>query len=112
MLQLNHLRPTQTLLKLVDKSVIIPTGSLDDVTITLASWEYLVDFLEIHSKSSKHDHPVVLGQPWLAITDAFISCRAEEMTISNGIHSQKLILFSPACCNLGMHPYLSSLISL
>jgi hypothetical protein len=50
-LQLNHLRPTQTLLELADKSVINPRGSLDDVMITLYSREYPVDFLEIHSKS-------------------------------------------------------------
>jgi hypothetical protein len=95
-MQLNHLRPTQTLLELADKSVINPTGSLDDVTVTLASWEYPVDFLVIHPKSSKPRHPVVLGRPWLATVDAFISCRSGEMTISNGTHSQKLILFPPA----------------
>jgi hypothetical protein len=39
---------------------------------------------------------VVLGHPWLATTDAFISCRSSEMTISNGTHSQKLVLFPPA----------------
>jgi hypothetical protein len=61
MMQLNHLIPTKTLLELADKSVISPTGSLDDVTITLASWEYSVDFLVIHAKSSKPEHAVVLG---------------------------------------------------
>jgi hypothetical protein len=83
------------LLELVDKSVIGPTGRLDDVTITLAYWEYPVYFLVIHSKSSKPGHPVVLSQPWLAIADAFISCQSREMTFSNGTHSQKLILFPP-----------------
>jgi hypothetical protein len=39
---------------------------------------------------------VVLGCPWLATTDAFISYRSSEMTISNGTHSQKLALFPPA----------------
>jgi hypothetical protein len=83
-------------LELADKSVISPTGSLDDVTVTLASWEYLVDFLVIHPKSSKPGHPVVLGRPWLATADAFIGCRSGEMTISNGTHSQNLTLFPPA----------------
>jgi hypothetical protein len=39
-LQLDHLRPTQTLLDLVDKSIITPARSLDDIKVTLASWEY------------------------------------------------------------------------
>jgi len=95
-LQLNHLIPMHTLLELADKSVISPAGSLDDVTITLASWEYLVDFLVIHPKSFKPRHPVVLAQPWLATVDAFISCLSKEMTISNDIQSQKIIIFLPA----------------
>jgi hypothetical protein len=95
-LQINQLRLAQTMIELADKSVIIPAGSLDDVTITQA-WEYPVDFLVIYSKSSsKPGHPMVLGHPWLATVDAFISCRSGEMTIPNGTHSQKFILFSPA----------------
>ena len=39
---------------------------------------------------------MVLGHPWLAIENAFINCRSGEMTISNGTHSQKLVLFPPA----------------
>ena len=38
----------------------------------------------------------MLGRPWLATVDAFICCRSWEMTISNGTHSQKLILFPPS----------------
>jgi hypothetical protein len=95
-LQINQLRPTQTMIELADKSVISLARSLDDVTITLASWEYPIDFLVIYSKSSsKLGHLVVLGHPWLATTDAFISCQAGEMTICNDTHRQKLVLFPP-----------------
>jgi hypothetical protein len=95
-LQLDHLRPTQTLLELADKSVITPAGSLDDIIVTLVSWEYPMDFLVIHPKSPKPGHPVVLSRPWLATADAFISCRSGEMIISNGTQCQKLIIFPPA----------------
>jgi hypothetical protein len=65
------------MIELEDKSVISHAGSLDDVIVTLASWEHLIDFLVIYSKSSsKPGHPVVLGCPWLATTYAFISCRS------------------------------------
>jgi hypothetical protein len=60
-LQLDHLRPTQTLLELEDKLVITLIRILDDITVTLASWEYSVDFLVIHPKSPKLGHLVVLG---------------------------------------------------
>jgi hypothetical protein len=38
----------------------------------------------------------VIVQLWLATSDALISCRSGEMTISNGTHSQKLVLFLPS----------------
>jgi hypothetical protein len=63
-LQINQLRPTQTMIELAEKSVISPARSLDDIIVTLASWEYPVEFLVIYSKSSsKPGHPVVLGCP-------------------------------------------------
>jgi hypothetical protein len=96
-LQINQLRPTKTMIEFIDKSVISPAGNLNDVTVTLASWEYPLDFLVIYYKSSsKRGHPMVLGCPWLATADAFISCQSGEMTISNGTHSQELVVFPPA----------------
>jgi hypothetical protein len=55
-----------------------------------------MDFLVIHPKSSNPGHLVVLGRPFLATVDAFISCQYREMTISNGTQSQKIILFPPS----------------
>jgi hypothetical protein len=90
------LRPTPTILELVDKTRVIPEGILDDVMVTLASWEYPVDFLVIHSKDPTKGHPVILGRPWLATTNAFIGCREGEMTISNGLSIQKLTIYPRA----------------
>jgi hypothetical protein len=41
------LRPTPTILELADKTRVIPEGILDDIMVTLASWEYPVYFLVI-----------------------------------------------------------------
>jgi hypothetical protein len=79
------LRPTPTILELADKTRVIPEGILDDIIVTLASWEYLVYFLVIHSKDPTKGHPIILGIPWLAIANAFIGCREGEITISNGL---------------------------
>ena len=35
---------------------------------------------------------MILGRPWLAIADAYISCRNGEMIISNGVATKKLTL--------------------
>jgi hypothetical protein len=48
-------------MELAEKLVITPAGSLDNITVTLASWEYPIDFLVIHPNSSKTAHPVVLS---------------------------------------------------
>ena len=37
---------------------------------------------------------MILGRPWLATTDAYISCRKGEKTISNGLSTKKFILHS------------------
>jgi hypothetical protein len=38
---------------------------------------------------------MILGRPWLATTDAYISCRKGEMIISNGMDTNKITLHSP-----------------
>jgi hypothetical protein len=75
------LRPTPTILELADKTRVIPEGILDDIMVTLTSWEYPVGFLVIHSKDNTKGHPVILGRPWLATTNSFIDCREGEITI-------------------------------
>jgi hypothetical protein len=83
-------------LELANKTRVIPEGILDDVMVTLASWEYLVYFLVIHSKDPTRGHLVILGRPWLATTNAFIGCREGEMTISNDLSIQKLTIYPPS----------------
>jgi hypothetical protein len=97
------LRPTPTILELSDKTKVILEGIFDDIIVTLASWEYPIDFLVIHSKDPTKGHLVILGIPWLAIANAFIGCREGEMTISNGLSIQKLTIYPPT------HPIMENL---
>jgi hypothetical protein len=97
LLQLSQfLRPTPTVLELADRTTIKPAGVLNDILVTLDSWEYPVNFMIIHSKDPTKGHLIILGRPWLAMANAFIGCRGGDMFISNGISSQKLTLFPPA----------------
>jgi hypothetical protein len=89
------LQPTPTILELAYKTRVIPEGILDDIMVTLSSWEYPIYFLIIHSKDPTKGHPVILGRPWLATTNAFIGCREGEMTISNDLSIQKLTIYPP-----------------
>jgi hypothetical protein len=47
-------------------------------------------------KNNLGGHPLILGRPWLATTDAFISCRSGDMFISDGSSTKKFTLYPPA----------------
>jgi hypothetical protein len=64
LLQLSQfLHPSPTVLELADRTTIKPPGVLNDILVTLASWEYPIDFMIIHSKDPTKGHPIILGRP-------------------------------------------------
>jgi len=101
-LGLHGLRPTPTVLELVDRSRVKPEGMIEDVVITVASWNYLADFLILQTKSNLGGHPLILGRPWLATADAYIRCRSGSMVISDGQATKHLNLYPPS------KPYMGS----
>jgi hypothetical protein len=50
----------------------------------------------LQTKTKLGGHPLILGRPWLATADAFISCRSGSMTISNGQETKQLTLYPHA----------------
>jgi hypothetical protein len=76
-LNICNLRPTPTILEMTDRSRVKLEGVVDDVIVSLDSWEYHVDFVVLQPKSNLGGHPLILGRPWLATIDALISCRSE-----------------------------------
>jgi hypothetical protein len=57
-LNLCNLRPTPTALELADRSKIKPEGVLEDIIVSLDSWEYLVDFMVLQPKSNLGGAPL------------------------------------------------------
>jgi hypothetical protein len=53
--------PTPTVLELVDCSTIRLEGVINDLVISVDSWEYLDDFVVLQPKSSLGGHPLILG---------------------------------------------------
>ena len=90
------LRPTSSILELADRTTVKPVGVLDDIIVLVASWEYPIDFMVVESKDPSKRNPIILGRPWLATANDFIGCRDGEMTISNGLSKQIIILYPPA----------------
>ena len=52
-----------------------PARVLDDSIVSVASWEYPVDFSILESKDPSKGNLIILGRPWLATANAFIGCR-------------------------------------
>lgn len=92
-LNILKIQPTPTMFELADRSKIKSEGVLDDETVSIESWEYLVDFYILQPKSTSGGHPIVLGRPWLATVDAFIGCRSGTMYISRGESVKQIKLY-------------------
>eukprot|EP00253_Pinus_taeda_P005658 PITA_05658 len=95
-LHLNNIRSTSTILELADRSKVVLEGILEDIIVSLDSWEYPVDFLILQPKANLGGHPLILGRPWLATADAFIGCRLGSMIISHGDERKHIALYPPA----------------
>eukprot|EP00253_Pinus_taeda_P025356 PITA_25356 len=87
--------PTSTMLELADRSVVRPEGILHDVMVSVHSWEYPTNFLIINPKTRLDGHPLILGRPWLATANAYISCRQGNMIITKGADIKNLVLVVP-----------------
>ena len=69
---LAELQPLFIELSLADGSVRRPHGVVEDVTVKVENYYFLVDFLIMDMKSTKDftDSPIILGRPFLATAKA------------------------------------------
>jgi hypothetical protein len=61
MIRLNlqgFLRNTPTVLQLEDRSTVKPKGMLEDIIISIDSYEYPTDFLVLQPKSQSNEYPL------------------------------------------------------
>ena len=76
-LGLGELNPTNITLSLVDRSVKIPKGIVDDVLVKLDKFYYPVDFVVLDTEpvaEGTNQVPIILGRPFLATSNAIINC--------------------------------------
>jgi len=60
-LDLNNIRSTTTILELADRSKVILERILEDIIVSLDSWEYPVDFLILQLKTNLGGNTLILG---------------------------------------------------
>ena len=95
-LGLGELKPTNITLSLVDRSVKIPKGIVEDVLVNVDNFYYPVDFLVLDTEpmaESTHQVPIILGRPFLATTNAIINCRNGVMQLTFGNMTLELNIF-------------------
>ena len=90
------LRKTTIVLQLENMSTVDPEGVVEDMMVSIDSWEYPIDFLDLQPKTKFDGYPLILGRSWLATVDAYISCKDGNMTIKNGHMSKQLVLYPPS----------------
>ena len=95
-LGLGELKPTSITLSLVDRSIKITKGTIEDVLIQVDRFYYPVDFVVLDTEpvavGSNHV-PIILGRPFLATSNAIINCRNGVMQLTFGNMTLELNIF-------------------
>ena len=95
-LGLGELKPTTITLSLVDRSVKIFKGIIEDVLVQVDKFYYLVDFVVLDTEPvavGANYVPIILGRPFLATSNAIINCRNGVMQFTFGNMTLGLNIF-------------------
>ncbi|KAL6347466.1 hypothetical protein AAG906_025711 [Vitis piasezkii] len=102
---LGGLKPTTITLSLVDRSVKIPRGVIEDVLVQVDKFYYPVDFVVLDTDPTVKEAnyvPIILGRPFLATSNAIINCRNGVMQLTFGNMTLELNIFH--LCKRHLHP--------
>ena len=86
-LGLGELKPTSITLSLVDRSVKIPRGIIEDLLVQVDNFYYPIDFVVLDTDPVVKETnyvPIILGRPFLATSNAIINCRNGLMQLTFG----------------------------
>ena len=95
-LGLGELKPTNITLSLVDRSMKIPKGIVEDVFVKVDKFYYPVDFVVLDTEpvaEGINQVPIILGRPFLATSNAIINCHNGVMQLSFGNMTLELNIF-------------------
>jgi len=91
------LKPTKTVLQLVDHSTRISRGMVEDVLSKGGEFVFLVDFVVLETEvvvCPKNKIPIILGQPFLFTSNALINCRDGKRKLNFGNITMELNVFN------------------
>jgi len=95
-LNLGELKPTSVTLLLVDRSVKVPRGIVEDVLVQVDKFIYPVDFIVLDTQPVEACNiiPVILGRLFLATFNALINYRNGLMKVSFGNMTLEMNIFN------------------
>jgi hypothetical protein len=95
-LNLGELKPTFVTLLLIDRSVKVPRGIVEDVLVQVDKFIYPVDFivLDIQHVEACNSFPVILERPLFATSNALINCKNGLMMLSFGNMTYEMNIFN------------------
>jgi len=77
-LGIRELKLTKTILQLADRSTRVPIGMVEDVLIKVREFIFLVNCVVLYTEvvvGLQNEILIILDQPFLVISNAFINCR-------------------------------------
>ena len=95
-LGLGELKPTTIILSLVDRSIKIPKGTVEDVLVQVDRFYYPVDFVVLDTEPvavGASYVPIILRRPFLATSNAIINFRNGVMQLTFGNMTLELNIF-------------------
>ncbi|RVW22740.1 hypothetical protein CK203_099375 [Vitis vinifera] len=104
-LGLRELKPTSITLSLLDRSVKIPRGMIEDVLVQVDKFYYPVDFVVLDTDpvaKGTNCVPIILGRQLLATPNAIINCRNGVIQLTFGNMTLELNIFY--LCKKQFHP--------
>ncbi|GAV66342.1 hypothetical protein CFOL_v3_09852 [Cephalotus follicularis] len=91
-----ELKPVEVTLQLVDRSLKILKGFIEDVLVKVDEIYFPVDFLVLDMETHANEklQLIILGRPFLATTNDCINCRSGAMDISFGNKKLRINIFN------------------
>jgi len=95
-LNLGELKPTSVTLLIVDRSVKVPRGIVEDVLLQVDKFIYPVDFIVLDTQPIEacNSFPIILGCLFLVTSNTLINCRNGLMKLSFGNMTLKMNIFN------------------
>ena len=91
-LNFRKITPTTLSLRMVDRSMTFPKGTIEDVLVKVDKFIFLVDFVVLDMEEDRKA-PIILGRTFLTTGQVLIDVKSKELTLRVGEDQVKFNLY-------------------